>query len=148
MLCQILCQFFKVFIVFIITSESISYFSSIRVNIFYRIVQTICIRTGIVVLLRHGIDGGEASYIRTHVPGTVVVPVKAVRAVEFLAVEFEPLGAAACTFPKQAAKGIVMIYLFRCTSRTYDYAVAAKMILEVVVVIGRCTTEGDIATIN
>ena len=112
------------------------------------IIRTIRIRTDVVVFLCHRVNGSEPSSIGRHVTGAVVIPIDSMGTIEFLAVVPESLDCIPCALTKQSAEGIVVVYLLCRARRTHYHTVVAQMVFEVVVVIGRCAAEGDIAPVN
>lgn len=58
------------------------------------------------------------------------------------------MGVAVGTLSKQAAERIIVVHLLHRAGGIADDTVVAKMVLEIVVIDGSRTVEGDIATVN
>lgn len=100
-----------------------------------------------VVLLAHGIHGGEAHDGGIVVAGAVVVPVQAVHHVELLAVVLVGLGAGVGALTVKVAEGEVVVHLLDGTRGVHHHAVVALVILQVVMIYRRGAVEGDVAVI-
>ena len=100
-----------------------------------------------VVLLAHGIHGGEAHDAGVVMAGTVVVPVQAVHHVELLAVILVGLYTAVGALTVEVTIREVMVHLLDGARCVYHHTVVALVILQVIVIYGRGAAEGDVAVI-
>ena len=101
-----------------------------------------------VVLLAHGIHGGEAHDGRVIVAGTIVVPVQAVHLVKFFVVVLVSLGAGVGALAEEVAEGIVMVHLLNGARAVDHHTVVALMVAEIGVIGRRRPAEGDVAALG
>ena len=90
--------------------------------------MTIDIGAGVIVFFAERIHRDKPA--RIVVAGTIVMPVKAVHAVEFLAIVEMLLDIPVGAFRQQTAKGIVVVRLLRTPGGIGHHAVAAQMVGE------------------
>ena len=101
-----------------------------------------------IVLLAHGIDGGEAHDGGVVVAGAVVIPVQAVHLVKLLAVVLVTLRAAVCALPEEVAEGVVVVHLLDGARAVDHHAVVALVVAEIGMVGRRRSAEGDVAALG
>ena len=113
------------------------------INILYRIISAICIRTDIIVLLAERVNAGPHGYAGHVIPsGAEVVHVQAVQPVQLLAREAEGVRGAAgqqggVLHSHLAAEGVVVDSLPDAVVAADHHPRAAQMVGDVVVSAGR-----------
>ena len=70
--------------------------------------------------------------------GTVVVPVQAMHALQFLAVVLESLHVTVSAYTEESTEGIVVVDLFYSSVLLHHHAVIVEVVLQVVVIDRDC----------